>query len=180
MPSSTSPPWHAIRPWSPSLSLAVREITSASATFILSSTLSNREPDPSLASRGLIAAAEHSDPQENEPVASSSAVSSISSSLCTNEESTKIGAFVANALAQGLSVTVNGSPWPRTFIRIDEESDEAVIIIYALMPGRQYDVELALVPNGQSTNNSVTPMNRQITTEGERLSSYFYFPSSVI
>ena len=144
--------WHGIRPWAPSLSLSVREITSVSATFILSSTISDREVDPSLASRGFIAAAE-GDPQVEKS-------DSTSSSSSTNEES-KNHSFIANALAEGLSVTVNGSPWPRAFVRIDEQSDEAVIIIYALMPGRQYDIELALI-----SNNDATDLNRQITTEG--------------
>ena len=71
---ATTPQWRSIRPWAPSLRLAVREITSVSATFILSSSLSDRESDPSLASRGLIAAAEESDLRETEPVASSSAI----------------------------------------------------------------------------------------------------------
>ena len=187
MASSTTPQWQIIRPWAPSLCLAVREITSVSVTFILSSTLSDREIDPSLASRGLnaAAAAEESDGdhrQETEPVvASSSAISSSSlpSLLCTNEESLKsqTRSFIANALAKGLlSVTVNGSPWPRAFIRIDEESDEAVIIVYALMPGRQYDVELGLIPNDQQSSNdnnaTTTHLNSQITTEGD-LFSFF-------
>jgi len=169
MTPSTSPQWHAIRPWAPSLSLAVREITSASATFILSSTVSDHEIDPSLASRGLIAAAEEDPQPSDEPVASSSATSS-----CTDEQ-VKNRSLISNALAKGLSVTVNGSPWPRAFIRVHEQSDEAVIIIYALMPGRQYDVELALIPNGQSSSNNTTNLNRQITTEGE----FFWSPSDI-
>jgi hypothetical protein len=171
---ATTPQWRIIRPWAPSLRLAVREITSVSATFILSSSLSDRESDPSLASRGLIAAAE--DLQETEPVASSSAIPSSWNS--TNEGSLKsqTRSFIADALANGLSVTVNGSPWPRAFIRINEQSDEAVIIVYALMPGRQYDVELGLIPNDQlssNNNDATTPyLNSQITTEGEP--SFFF------
>jgi hypothetical protein len=178
MTPSTTPQWQAIRPWAPSLCLAVREITSVSVTFILSSTVSDREIDPSLASRGLIAAAEESEesPQETEPVASSSAVLS-----SPNEESTKsqTRSFIADAVANRLTVAVNGSPWPRAFIRIDEHSDEAVIIVYALMPGRQYDIELALMPNGQQSsdeNDITTHLNRQITTEGE-LDLFYLFPS---
>jgi hypothetical protein len=169
---ATTAQWRVIRPWAPSLRLVVREITSVSATFILSSSLSDRESDPSLASRGLTAAAEESDLQEPEPVASSSAIPSSLSSI-TNEGSLKsqTHSFIADALANGLSVTVNGSPWPRAFIRIDEQLDEAVIIIYALMPGRQYDVELGLIPNDQQSsnnNNTTIPhLNSQITTEGE-------------
>lgn len=171
--AATTPQWQIIRPWAPSLRLAVREITSVSATFILSSSLSERESNPSLASRGLIAAAEESDLQETEPVASSSAIPSSLNSI-THGESRKsqTRSFIADALvANGLSVTVNGSPWPRAFIRINEQSDEAVIIVYALMPGRQYDVELGLIPNDQqsSDNNDATThhLNSQITTEGE-------------
>lgn len=175
---ATTPQRQIIRPWAPSLRLAVREITSVSATFILSSSLSDRESNPSLASRGLIAAAEESDLQETEPVASSSAIPSSLNSINNEEESLKsqTRSFIADALANGLSVTVNGSPWPRAFIRIDEQSDEAVIIIYALMPGRQYDVELGLVPNDQqsSDNNDATAphLNSQITTDGE---PFFFF-----
>jgi hypothetical protein len=153
--------WHGVRPWAPSLSLSVREITSVSATFILSSTVSDREVDPSLASRGFIAAAE-GDPQVEKS-------DSTSSSSSTNE-ALKDHSFIANALAEGLSVTVNGSPWPRAFVRIDEQSDEAVIIIYALMPGRQYDIELALIPNNNATN-----LNRQITTEGSLIFIFIFF-----
>lgn len=168
MTSSTTPQWQAIRPWAPSLCLSVREITSVSVIFILSSTVSDREIDPSLASRGLIAAAEEEEsPQETEPVASSSVVLH-----SPNEESTKsqTRSFIADAVANRLTVAVNGSPWPRAFIRIDEQSDEAVIIVYALMPGRQYDIELSLMPNGQQSsdeNDMTTHLNRQITTEGE-------------
>lgn len=130
--------WHAIRPWAPSLSLAVREITSVSATFILSC----GETDPSLATIGLAAA--EGEAEGNEELAPAK------------------NSVVADALARGLSVNVNGSAWPRAFIRIDDQLDEAVIIIYALMPGRQYDIELGLAPAGQPS----TTIRKQVTTEG--------------
>ncbi|KAF5318440.1 hypothetical protein D9619_010909 [Psilocybe cf. subviscida] len=131
--------WHSIRPWAPTLSLAVREITSVSATFILSSTFSG-QIDSSLASMALEAADDDFE---------------------TQSTSTKSNSIIADALAKGLSVNVNGSAWPRAFIRIDDQMDEAVIIIYALMPGRQYDIELGLAPTGQPS----TVMRRQVTTE---------------
>lgn len=65
--------------------------------------------------------------------------------------------IVTEALANGLSVKVNGSAWQRVIIRIDEAADEAVVIIYGLMPGRQYDIELAMVRAGQ--------LRREITTD---------------
>ncbi|PPQ89258.1 hypothetical protein CVT25_001342 [Psilocybe cyanescens] len=146
-PSHTSN-WHSIRPWAPSLSLAVREITSVSATFILSSTLSG-ELDSSLASIGFEAAEDDSGNVQD-------------GASVTMSIPRKSSSVIADALAKGLSVNVNGSAWPRAFIRIDDQVDEAVIIIYALMPGRQYDIELALASAGQPGT-----IRRQVTTQDD-------------
>ncbi|KIY71378.1 hypothetical protein CYLTODRAFT_418920 [Cylindrobasidium torrendii FP15055 ss-10] len=126
--------WHSIRPWNPPLTLSVREITSVSVTFILSATPSG-EADSLLAGLGI-------DPAELEQEEE-------------NDEEMKKTSVVANALASGLSVQVDRSSWRRVFIRIDEKTDEAVIIIYALMPGRQYDVDLELVHDGQKLERRV-------------------------
>jgi hypothetical protein len=144
--------WHAIRPWTPPLSLSVREITSVSATFILSSNVSDLSGDlePTLASLGLIAAGEDAD--EDHAGEGSS----------TDPVERKKKSIIADALAKGLSVNVNGSPWQRVFIRIDDTADEAVIIIYGLMPGRQYDIDLGLVQGDQANK-----IRRQVITEGE-------------
>ncbi|KIM42116.1 hypothetical protein M413DRAFT_444582 [Hebeloma cylindrosporum] len=148
--------WHAIRPWAPTLSLSVREITSVSATFLLSSSFTG-DFDSSLASIGLEAAAvADDDPENGQDEAASSSMPG------------KPNSVIADALAQGLSVNVNGSPWPRAFVRIDDQLDEAVIIIYALMPGRQYDIELGLAPAGQPTST----VRRQVTTDGRCGSTY--------
>ncbi|KAH9477847.1 hypothetical protein JR316_0010079 [Psilocybe cubensis] len=140
--------WHSIRPWAPSLSLGVREITSVSATFILSSTLSG-ELDSSLASIGLEAAEDDANNVYDDNGVSTP----------TSRRSSSV---IADALAKGLSVNVNGSAWQRAFIRIDDQLDEAVIIIYALMPGRQYDIELALASAGQPAT-----IRRQVTTQDD-------------
>lgn len=154
--------WHAIRPWAPRLALFVREITSVSATFILSSSLSdppsssNGHSDPSLASLGLIAdddeAHSHSDGENSD----------------SDQDGPRRELIISNALAKGLSVKVNGSPWQRVLIRIDDKADEAIVIIYGLMPGRQYDIDLALVRGGQAGVN----MRRQVITES--MFSYFF------
>jgi hypothetical protein len=68
--------------------------------------------------------------------------------------------IISEALAKGLSVKVNGSPWQRVIIRIDDAADEAIIIIYGLMPGRQYDIDLGIVHTRH--------LRRQVTTEGPR------------
>jgi hypothetical protein len=149
--------WHSIRPWAPRLALFVREITSVSATFILSSSLSDppnggsRQSDPSLASLGLIV--------DDEAHSNSNSESESSDS---DEEGARRELIITNALAKGLSVNVNGSHWQRVLIRIDDKADEAIIIIYGLMPGRQYDIDLALVQGGQGG----VSLRRQVITEG--------------
>ncbi|KAG6821112.1 hypothetical protein H0H93_006451 [Arthromyces matolae] len=130
--ASGSSQWRSIRPWTPSLSLSVREITSVSVTFIMSSNLSDRDIPP-LAALGLIV-------DEENPLKTPVDESDSSQPIKPKRKS-----IISDALAKGLSVDVNGSPWQRVFIRIEDGADEAVIIIYGLMPGREYDVQLGLV-----------------------------------
>ncbi|PBK70769.1 hypothetical protein ARMSODRAFT_1017553 [Armillaria solidipes] len=138
--ATNSAGWHSIRPWIPPLTLSVREITSVSVTFILSAT-SSGDTDPLLACLGIEA-------QETED------------GVEIEENELKKPSIVSAALAGGLSVEVDRSAWRRVFIRIDDKADEAVIIIYGLMPGRQYDVDLELVQGGHKNN-----IRRQVVTE---------------
>ena len=136
--TSNASEWHTIRPWTPHLTLAVREITSVSATFILSSSLDARhttedEPEPELN-------CEASNDPNNVAVFDSRGI-------------------IADALSHGLSVEVNGSSWQRVILRMNDHADEAIIVIYGLHPGRQYDIDLALVSGGT--------MRKQVTTESE-------------
>jgi hypothetical protein len=128
--------WHSIRPWTRRLSLSIREITSVSATFILSSPLTKAESELPLVSLSVPA----------------------DDGIDEDDESSdqKLQAVISDALAKGLSVNVNGSPWPRVLIRLDDKQDEAVIIIYGLMPGRQYDIDLGLVHDGNIRRHVVT------------------------
>ena len=139
--------WQSIRPWTPRLSLSIREITSVSATFILASafTGANGEAELSLASLGLVAEDNDNDDVEDED----------------DFLEGKKQANISDALAKGFSINVNGVPWQRVLIRIDDKTDEAVIIIYGLMPGRQYDIELGLV---QGRRNS--RIHKHVITEG--------------
>ena len=63
---------------------------------------------------------------------------------------------MSDVLSKGLSVKVNGTPWQRVLMKIDDEADEAVIILFGLMPGRQYDVELGIVPNEKTLRSQIT------------------------
>ncbi|KII91197.1 hypothetical protein PLICRDRAFT_37898 [Plicaturopsis crispa FD-325 SS-3] len=140
---SSSSEWHSIRPWTPLLSLSVREVSSVSATFLLSA--SSGPHDPSLASLGLTA----SDDEENDD-----------NDTQHDPHKKKRRGIIPDALAKGLSVNVNGAGWQRVILRMDEKADEAVIIIYGLMPGRQYDIDLGLMQDGQNGN-----IRKQVTTE---------------
>jgi hypothetical protein len=143
--------WHTIRPGKPPLSLSVREITSVSATFILSSTFSDLggEAEPFLASLGLAVEDENEEDDGDDETDDS------------NSTEPKKTSVISEVLAKGLSVNVNSTIWKGVYIRIDDKADEAVIIIYGLMPGRQYDIDLGLVQGGQSNN-----IRRQVITDG--------------
>lgn len=140
--------WHSIRPWTPRLSLSVRELTSVSATFILSSL--SAHTNLSLILDGDDA---HSDDEDD-----GTGDTSTGQPVASGSRSQRI---ISDALSKGLSVTVNGAPWQRVLIRVDDEADEAVIIIYGLMPGRQYDIELGVIPGEERVKG-------QITTESQR------------
>ncbi|KAG6900564.1 hypothetical protein C0993_008718 [Termitomyces sp. T159_Od127] len=150
--SSSQGIWHSIRPWTPPLSLSVREVNSVSVTFILSSTLPDSNGDlVPLAALGLIMDEEEADKDQTIGVDNSQMIP------------LKKKSIISDALAKGLSVDVNGSPWQRVFIRIEDGADEAVIIIYGLMPGRGYDVQLGLV-HGDSSGI----IHQQVTTTEEK------------
>jgi hypothetical protein len=134
--------WHSIRPWRPSLSLSVREITSVSATFILSSPLVSSD---SLAVEQSLAALGITNDEDDEAVA---------------ESSNGNVRGVPDVLSKGLSVKVNGTPWQRVLMKIDDEVDQAVIILFGLMPGRHYDVELGIVPNENLLRSQITTGTR--------------------
>lgn len=153
--SSSTSQWHAVRPWTPRFVLTVREVTSVSATFILSSDLSTSS-DPPLASLGL-APADDDDNLEDLPL-------------------------VSDALGRGLSVNVNGATWKRVLVRMDDEGDEAIIILYGLMPGRQYDIELGIVSmEGEEVLHSrmvTQPQGKLRSHESLLHSSYFVSASA--
>ncbi|KAI9069885.1 hypothetical protein FKP32DRAFT_1550642, partial [Trametes sanguinea] len=138
--------WHSVRPWHPTLSLAVREITSVSVTFILSCPYS--APDP--ANQDPTTAHSSSDDEDQ------------SRDSASTTDSAPYTQVVADILAKGLFVKVNGTPWQKVFLKMDEVFDEGIIILYGLMPARQYDIELGLSPQAGQTS-----VRGQITTGTE-------------
>lgn len=131
--------WHSIRPWRPTLSLSVREITSVSATFILSS--------PLAAAHSNSVDAYHDQEHDNDEFSPNGSLS---------ESSNRPTQIISEVLSKGLSVKVNGTPWQRVLMKIDEVTDEAVIILFGLMPSRQYDIELGLVPGDHTLRGQFT------------------------
>ena len=74
---------------------------------------------------------------------------SLSVAEITSVSATFIISSLSNkSLSNGLSVKLNGTPWPKCLARLadDQDTDQVMIIVYGLMPGRQYDVELGLIP----------------------------------
>lgn len=152
--SSSASEWHTIRPWTPRIALVVREITSVSATFVLSSSYGT-----TTAQEGSTISALHLFQKSTD-----------SDSSDSDEDVPRRRSTIAAALAKGLSVKINGTPWQRVLIRINDANgkpdpqresdvDEAVVIIYGLVPGRQYDVDLALVEGEPG-------MRQTVVTEG--------------
>ncbi|KAG8777200.1 hypothetical protein FRC12_000498 [Ceratobasidium sp. 428] len=127
IPDTPPPGWHSIRPWAPRLSLYVHEITSVSVTFVLSCRHNNSESDAAL---GRL---------EEE----------LSGSVDVKHK-------ISDVLGKGLAVKVNGAPWQRVVMHVDEESDEeAVVILYGLMPAKSYEIELSVVA-GESIKGNLT------------------------
>jgi hypothetical protein len=63
---------------------------------------------------------------------------------------------VPDPLSKGVSVKVNGTPWPKCLARLSDNADEAMIIVYGLMPGRHYDIELGLIAGEKLRGQIVT------------------------
>ncbi|PIL27696.1 hypothetical protein GSI_10849 [Ganoderma sinense ZZ0214-1] len=133
--------WHTIRPGHPSLCLSVREITSVSVTFVLSSPYSAHDPDVSLSSLGL-----SSDDDEDEASTSRPSASF---------PDTQRPPTVTDIISNGFSVKVNGTPWRKVIVK-DDVADEAIIIVHGLMPARQYDVELGIMPGESTVRGQIT------------------------
>ena len=70
--------------------------------------------------------------------------------------STSSQSVVPDPLSKGVSVKVNGTPWPKCLARLSDNADEAMIIVYGLMPGRHYDIELGLIAGEKLRGRIVT------------------------
>ena len=128
-----SPPagWQSVRPWIPRLSLTVKEITPVSVTFVLSCALPANLSD-----------------EDFEDEAGSSSDHRAGPSRPPS---------ISECLGKGLAVKVNDTPWQRVVMHIDDDMDEdALVILYGLLPAREYEVELAVAAGEDSIRGKVT------------------------
>ncbi|KAH6909480.1 hypothetical protein BKA70DRAFT_200912 [Coprinopsis sp. MPI-PUGE-AT-0042] len=163
--------WSSIRPWNSQLSLQTKEVTSVSVTFILATEPtttkgSEASANPTLRVTGPSSStSQHSSNGPTASTSSSSAVVSLGSSIkgiegvdqddqdepsppSDDPATQKPPPTILTQILQrqkALQTKVNSVNWQRVLIRIDENGDEAVIIVYGLMPGREYDIDLAIV-----------------------------------
>lgn len=125
--------WHTIRPWSRRISLQVREVTSVSVTFILRSSMG--------ASRGETLAAIGVESDDEEEMAKMPTIS--------------------DALGRGLAVKVNGNHWQRVVVQVDEDEEEAVVIVYGLVPRKKYEIGLGIVATDDTISEDITTQSGQ-------------------
>jgi len=109
--------WETIRPWIDRLAIQVKELTSISATFMLTSAISHVKLEEETTGSLL---------NDLDPVFKAD------------------GLFksVGEILDRGFTVKVNDARWNNYFLNVDEE--EAVIILYGLRPGKMYEIELTI------------------------------------
>lgn len=120
--------WHMIRPWSRRISLQVREVTSVSVTFILRSSMG----------------ASHSE-----------ALAAIGVESDEEEEMARMPT-ISDALGRGLAVKVNGTHWQRVVVQVDEDEEEAIVIVYGLVPRKKYEIGLGIVATDDTVSEDVT------------------------
>ena len=154
MPVPDSPAvWHTVRPWTPRFTLVVREVTSVSATFVLTPAGNTNTPDSSKST------------VKNGVDGSTLEDTSHTNSSSSGSNGSPIPNIVSEAFNRGLTVTVNGAQWKRVLMRMDEAHGEAVIVLFGLMPARQYDVELGIVL-GETEGEEV--VHSRMVTQAQR------------
>ncbi|KAG8798843.1 hypothetical protein FRC18_008519, partial [Serendipita sp. 400] len=115
--TTASRQWQTIRPWVDRVSIQVKELTSVSATFILTSASAGDDEDIDQHLAALQVDSEGAHPSQKS---------------------------IRSILSRGFTLKVNSSGWNNYFLNVEEDGSEAVIILYGLRPGRQYEVEFII------------------------------------
>lgn len=135
--------WRTIRPWSRRISLQVREVTSVSVAFILRSSMG----------------ASHSE---------TIAVLGNDDSGDDDDDIARRIPTISDTLGRGLAVKVNGNHWQRVVVHVDEDEEEAIVIVYGLLPRKKYEIGLGIVAFDVALRESI------ITQPGQGVSHLFF------
>ncbi|KAG9033768.1 hypothetical protein FRB95_014256 [Tulasnella sp. JGI-2019a] len=148
MHTTTRPPspppdsgWQSIRPYTPKLALTTCEITSASATFVLRSSLDATY----LKKPGTETDAEGGDADGGD------AVVTVGDEIHSSGSGQK---GIAEVLRPGLVVKVNDEPWKKVVITKDEE-EEAIVTLYDLDPATYYEIDLFVASGEDGFSGSI-------------------------
>src|SRR5258708_3667458 len=146
-----SPPagWQSVRPWMPRLSLTVKEITPVSVTFVLSCASPVNLSDEDFVDETGTSSDHRAGPSRPREII---------------ERPPSISEY----LGKGLAVKVNDAPWQRVVMHIDDDMDDAaLVILYGLLAAREYEIELAVAAGEDSIRGKVTtePPNSRGATD---------------
>lgn len=126
--------WETIRPWTNRIAIQVKELTSISATFILSSATAADAAD------GELAALHTAEPGPQ-----------------------RLQKSVGEILTRGFTIKVNNGAWNNYFLNVEEDGSEAVIILHGLRPARQYEVELTLEQDESALKKDFATLDNEST-----------------
>jgi vacuolar-type H+-ATPase subunit D/Vma8 len=129
--------WHSVRPWTSRLLLSIRDITSVSVTFVLTSAMDPPDLSMDLAALGL----DESELYEENPI--------------------------PDLLGRELAVKVDKMPWQNVLVDVSDGGEEAIIVLYGLMPARHYEIELTVVSVKE-------PFRKHVVTDIDSGGLYLY------
>lgn len=161
--SSSQPHWETIRPWLDRLSMQIKDLTSISATFVLTS--ATHEDSDEWPSNGII---ESSLFKASVPVQGCSKHGGDAFKLNRKP--------ISPILDRGFTIKVNGLEWTNYFVNVEDDGDEAVIILYGLRPGRSYDVEFVIEQTQVRDDGLLKTEFATPKSEGSSISSRFMSP----
>lgn len=127
------------------MAIQVKELTSISATFVLSSATAADTGDGELAALHV---SEHIPQPSQKPV--------------------------GEILTRGFTVKVNNGSWNNYFLSVEEDGSEAVIILHGLRPGRHYEVEITLEQDESALRKDFATLDNDTGALDSRISDNFY------
>lgn len=97
--------------------------------------------------------------------------------LSDDEEEPFRAPTISEALGRGLAVKVNANNWKRVVVQVDEDEQEAIVIVYGLLPRKKYEINLNIAASDENISESVTTL---ATHTGASIKIPFYFQAKLI